>query len=181
VTTFVALLRGINVGGNNILPMKELRVLLTKLGCEDVATYIQSGNAVFKYAGDPAELPALISIAIESGFGFRPSVMVLTASEFDVVANSNPFTAEVSEAKFLSVWFMHEPAKKANTVRMDEIASGGERFLLSDSAFYMYAPNGIGRSKLANEAEKCLGVAATARNWRTVGKIREMLASTLRL
>lgn len=176
MTAFVALLRGINVGGKNILPMQELRELLAKLGCEDVATYIQSGNAVFRYTGDAAALPELISIAIESGFGFRPSIMVLTASEFDAVARANPFTAEVSEPKFLHVWFMHEPAKKANTARMDQIASGDEEFLLTDSAFYMYAPNGVGRSKLASGVEKCLGVAATARNWRTVGKIGEMLS-----
>jgi uncharacterized protein (DUF1697 family) len=176
VTAFVALLRGINVGGKNILPMKELRELLTKLGCEDVATYIQSGNAVFRYTGDSTELPGLISTAIESGFGFRPSVMVLTANEFAAVAKENPFAAEGSEPKFLPVWFMHEPAKNANTERMDEIASGGEKFLLTDSALYMYAPNGVGRSKLASAAEKCLGVAATARNWRTIGKIGELLS-----
>jgi len=166
MVAFVALLRGINVGGKNILPMKEFRALLTTLGCEDAATYIQSGNAVFTYAGNATKLPESIASAIESGFGFRPSIMVLAA---------NPFSAEVSELKYLHIWFTQESAENANTERLDEIASAGERFLLTDSAFYLHAPNGIGRSKLASEVEKCLGVRATARNCRTVSKIGEML------
>ena len=173
---FVALLRGINVGGKNILPMKELRELLTTLGCEDAATYIQSGNAIFTYAGDSAELPESIAGAIESGFGFRPSVMVLAENEFNAVAAANPFSAEVSEPKLVHIWFMQESAGNANTARLDEIATAGERFLLTDSAFYLHAPNGIGRSKLASEVEKCLGVRATARNCRTLSKIGEMLS-----
>ncbi len=176
MTAFAVLLRGINVGGKNILPMKELRELLTTLGCEDVATYIQSGNAVFRYAGDSAELPERIAAAVDSGFGFRPSVMVLTAGEFDAVATENPFAAESAEPKFLHVWFKREAAKNANTARMDEIASSDEKFLLTESAVYLYAPKGIGRSKLAGGMEKCLGVQATARNWRTVSKIGEMLS-----
>ena len=176
MTTFVALLRGINVGGKNILPMKAFREQLTKLGCTDVATYIQSGNAVFRHSGSSAKLSELISTAIESDFGFRPSVMVLTKGEFNSVAAVNPFSAELSEPKFLNVWFVQESVTKANTVRMNEIASGDEKFLLTDSAVYLYAPNGIGRSKLAAGMEKCLGVQATARNWRTVGKIGEMLS-----
>ena len=176
MTAFVALLRGINVGGKNILPMKALRELLETLGCEDVATYIQSGNAVFRYAGNSVELPELISAEIESGFGFRPSIMVLTKDEFNAVAVANTFTVEVSEPKFLNVWFVQESVVKANTVRMNEIASGDEKFLLTDSAVYLYAPDGVGRSKLAAGMEKCLGVQATARNWRTVGKIGEMIS-----
>ena len=177
MTAFVALLRGINVGGKNILPMKAFRELLTTLGCNDVATYIQSGNAVFKHSGSSAELAELISIAVESGYGFRPSVMVLTADEFDAVGKANPFAAEVSEAKFLPVWFVQEPITSANTMRMDELKSGGEKYQLTDSAVYLFAPNGVGRSKLASAMEKCLGVPATARNWRTVSKIGEMLSS----
>ena len=176
MTKFVVLLRGINVGGKNILPMEELRELLEKLGCENVATYIQSGNAVFRYRGNAAELPDLIATAIDSRFGFKPSVMVLTAGEFDAVAKANPFAADASEPKFLHVWFLREPAISANTTRMGELESGGEKFLLTDPAVYLYAPDGIGRSKLAAGMEKCLGVPATARNWRTVSKIGEMLS-----
>jgi uncharacterized protein (DUF1697 family) len=176
VNSYVALLRGINVGGNNILPMKDFRDLLTALGCEDVATYIQSGNAVFKHVGKSAELSDSIAVAIESGFGFQPSVMVLTATEFATIVANCPFPPEDIEPKFLHVSFLREVATATNTERLEEIASSGEEFLLTDSAFYLYAPNGVGRSKLASEVEKCLGVPATARNWRTVSKIAEMLS-----
>jgi uncharacterized protein (DUF1697 family) len=175
MTAFVALLRGINVGGNNILPMAELRALLETLGCGDVATYIQSGNLVFRHDGKAAELSELISGAVNAKFGFRPSVMVLTASEFAAIAETDPFAALVSDPKFLHVWFLREEATNANTGRMHEIASESEEFRLTESAFYLYAPDGIGRSKLAAAVEKCLGVPATARNRRTIGKISDLL------
>jgi uncharacterized protein (DUF1697 family) len=104
VTKYVALLRGINVGGNNILPMEQLRELLAKLGCEDVATYIQSGNAVFRHKGNAAELPDLIATAVESWLGFIPSVIVLTAGELDSVATAKTFWAEVNEPKNIDGW-----------------------------------------------------------------------------
>jgi uncharacterized protein (DUF1697 family) len=175
MTAFVALLRGINVGGKNILPMSEFRDLLATLGCEDIATYIQSGNAVFRHHGTTAKLSDRIAEAVSSEFGFQISVMVLTASEFAAVATANPFAVDVSELKFLHVWFLRETTAKANTQRMDEIASDNEEFLLTDSAFYLHAPDGVGRSKLAGDVERCLGVPATARNWRTVGKIGVLL------
>jgi uncharacterized protein (DUF1697 family) len=176
MTAFVVLLRGINVGGNNILPMQAFRELLATLGCENVATCIQSGNAVFTYAGEAAALPVSIASAVESAYGFRPPVVLLTATEFNAVTAANVFAAEDVEPKFLHVWFLQQTARNANTARMDELASGGEKFLLTDAAFYLYAPHGIGRSRLAGATEKCLGVQATARNWRTVSKIGEMLA-----
>ena len=175
MTAFVALLRGINVGGNNILPMKDFRELLAGLGCENVATYIQSGNAVFEYDGCSTDLSRLISDAVESGFGFRPSVMVLTASEFAEVGAANPFVEAVSEPKSLHIWFLREVATQADTLRMNEVAADSERFQLTDAAFYLHAPDGIGRSKLAAAVEKLLGVAATARNWRSVSKINDLL------
>ena len=175
MTEFVALLRGINVGGKNILPMSEFRELLTTLGCDDVATYIQSGNAVFRHHKATAELSELISEAVMSRFGLQVSVMVLAASEFAAIAAANPFAADDFEPKFLSVWFLRERAVNANVQRMDEIACENEVFLLTDSAFYLHAPDGIGRSKLASNVERCLAVPATARNWRTVGKIGVLL------
>ena len=176
MNSYVALLRGINVGGNNILPMKEFRELLAALGCEDVATYIQSGNAVFKHDSDSAGLSESITAAIASSFGFEPSVVVLSATGFSAVVAKCPFAAEAIEPKFLHAWFLHEAATAANTVRLNELASGGEKFFLTDSAFYLHAPNGIGRSKLGGQVEKCLGVPATARNWRTISKIAELLS-----
>jgi len=175
MTEFVALLRGINVGGKNILPMSEFRELLATLGCDDVATYIQSGNAVFRHHKSTTELSELISEAVRSRFGLQVPVVVRTANEFAAIVAANPFAAEAAEPKFLSVWFLGERAANANTQRMDEIACDSETFLLTDSAFYLHAPEGFGRSKLASNVEKCLAVPATARNWRTVGKIGALL------
>jgi len=158
------------------LPMKDFRDLLAALGCEDVATYIQSGNAVFKHDSDSASLSGSITAAIASSCGFEPSVVVLSAAEFSAVVAKCPFEREAIEPKFLHAWFLREAATAVNTERLNALASGGEKFVLTDSAFYLHAPNGIGRSKLGGQVEKCLGVLATARNWRTISKIAEMLS-----
>jgi len=175
MAAFIALLRGINVGGNNMLPMSEFRQLLSTLGCEEVATYIQSGNAVFKHSKTATQLSESISRAVHSQFGFRPPVMVLTASEYAAVAAANPFPAVVSEPKLLHVWFLGEKAVDADTKRLGELAAESEKYSLTDSAFYLHAPEGIGRSKLGAGVERCLGVPTTARNWRSVCKIGELL------
>lgn len=177
MTSFVILLRGINVGGKNILPMQDFRELLDNLGCAQVATYIQSGNAVCKYSGETTGLSSKIGAAIENQFGFRPSVLVVSSSDFLKIAAANPYTAQGVEQKFLHVWFLQAPPRQANKARLDDIVANDEKFTLTDTAFYLCAPNGIGRSKLAKDVEKCLGVPSTARNARTVSKIGEMLAA----
>ncbi len=177
MTVYVALLRGINVGGNNILPMKEFRDLLASLGCDDVATYIQSGNAVFKSSRTAPTLAKSIAESIESNYGFRPSVLVLTAKDFDAIAAANPYSVPADEANQVHILFLQKVALKANTARLKEIATASEKFVLTDQAFYLHAPDGIGRSRLAAGVEKCLGVPATGRNIRTVGKIRDLLAA----
>jgi uncharacterized protein (DUF1697 family) len=176
MASYVALLRGINVGGRNILPMKDFREILENLGCEDVATYIQSGNAVFHHSGKAMEVSESISDAIETDFSFRPSVMVLTAEEFAATAAVNPFADVAVEAKNAHIWFTSEAITNADKTRLRELATASEEFALTENAFYLHAPDGIGRSKLASNVEKCLGVEATARNWRTTGKIAELIA-----
>lgn len=177
VHLYVTLLRGINVGGNNVLPMQDFRDLLASLECEDVATYIQSGNAVFRHASGAEDLSGTISTAIANQYGFRPDVMVLPASNFSRIVAANPFPAEAAEPKCLHVWFLLEAASQVNTARIEKMLCNGEKYSIGDSAFYLYAPNGVGRSKLAANVEKCLGVQATARNWRTVSKIDAMLGA----
>jgi uncharacterized protein (DUF1697 family) len=176
MTAYVALLRGINVGGNNILPMQEFRNLLASLGCEDIATYIQSGNAVFTSAGKAPALSVSIADSIEAKYGFRPAVLVLSAGEFETIAAASPFVVAPGEENQVHIFFMAKPAARPNTGRLKEIATVNEKFVLAGRAFYFHAPDGIGRSRLAAEVEKCLGVPATGRNIRTVGKIRELLA-----
>jgi len=177
MTKFVALLRGINVGGNNILPMQEFRSLLDELGCNDIATYIQSGNAVFRSASRASKLSVSIADGIEAKFGFRPVVLVLSATDFETIAAANPFAVPPENEKQVHISFLQSPASRPNIARLKQLASPTEKFVLTDAAFYLHAPDGIGRSKLAAEVEKCLGAPATARNLRTVGKITALLAT----
>lgn len=172
---YVALLRGINVGGHNILPMQKLRDLLTGIACTNVATYVQSGNAVFQHAAGPARLAGDIATTIEAEFGFQPAVLVLESETFRAIAAGNPYADEAEDSKPSHVWFLSEPAVNANLEKLTAIASDDERFELTDKAFYLRAPSGIGRSKLAAAVEKSLGVPATARNSRSVSKICGLL------
>lgn len=172
---YVVLLRGINVGGNNPLPMKQFRDLLSSLGCEDVATYIQSGNAVFGYENGVDDLRSNIATRIEAESGFRPSVMIRSREDFEAIVAGNPFAVGEFDPKMVHAWILGDIAVDADTAKMKSVASVDERFLLTDSAFYLQAPSGIGRSKLASAVEKLLAVTTTARNWRTMTKIAEML------
>jgi uncharacterized protein (DUF1697 family) len=175
MATWVAFLRGINVGGNHKLPMKELAALLGEEGLTDVATYIQSGNVVFRSAR--ATAPALekrIGAAISGQHGFQPRVMVLSAAELEQAAAASPFPQADADPTTLHLFFL---AAKPSSARLDalrELKAGNETFELIDKVFYLYTPDGFGRSKLAERAERHLGVDATARNWRTVGKVLEM-------
>ncbi len=170
--SYIALFRGINVGGNNILPMKDLRALLEKLGAANVKTYIQSGNAVFQHeAEDISQLSSRISTAIKESHGFEPRVLLLDAAEMAQAMAANPFPEAESEPKTLHLYFLASAPQSPDLEMLESLKKDNEQFKLIDKVFYLYAPDGIGRSKLAERAEKALGVAATARNWRTVSKI----------
>ena len=172
----VALMRGINVGGKNILPMRDLREILGELGCESVANYIQSGNVVFRNKRKNDGLAKSISKAVEKRFGFAPFVLVMSATTFEGIASANPYAAKAAEPKHVHTSFLAGPADNADLQRMHERKSSTEEFTLTDTAVYFYAPDGIARSKLANEMERHLGVSATGRNQRTVEKLQAMLS-----
>ncbi len=180
MNNWIALLRGINVGGHNILPMKELKVLLEALGCRDIATYIQSGNVVFRHTeSDAASLEATISGAIGESFGFEPRVMLLSVDEFTRCVRDNPFSQALQAPKTLHMWFLAAPAEDPDIEKMESLKAATEEFILTAKAFYLSAPDGIGRSKLAASVEKLLGVPATARNLRTASKLCEMTSKML--
>jgi uncharacterized protein (DUF1697 family) len=171
----IALFRGINVGGRNSLPMKALCTLLESLGCSDVKTYIQSGNVIFRHSTtDDVKLCRDIGATVENEFGFQPKVLLLTATELQQAVNDNPFADATAEPKTLHLWFLAEKVKNIDLASIESLKSESESFVLADRIFYLHAPDGIGRSKLAAGIEKLLGVATTARNWRTVSKILEM-------
>ena len=173
--TYIALLRGINVGGKGLLPMKELVAILESLGCRDVKTYIQSGNAVFEHSeSEASKLAGKISAAIAKKRGFAPHVLVLDAKEFQRAVDGNPFPEAAEEPKSLHLFFLDSKPAKATLKSLDSLKSDNEQFELRGSVFYLHAPDGIGRSKLAANVERKLGVPATSRNWRTVCKLLEI-------
>ncbi|WP_108124121.1 DUF1697 domain-containing protein [Saccharospirillum mangrovi] len=173
--TWIALFRGINVGGHNSLPMKTLKELLAGLGAENIQTYIQSGNAVFTHASrDSVKLAEQISLAVHETQAFKPEVMLLTEAALNAAIDANPYPQAEADPKSLHLFFLAEPARQAKLDEIQELAKDSEAFTLTESVFYLYAPEGIGRSKLAERVERKLGVSATARNWRSVRKIQEL-------
>ena len=174
--TFIALFRGINVGGRNSLPMKELISLLEDLGCRSVKTYIQSGNAVFESKEkDASRLSNKIRVEIKKCRGFEPYVLLLGLEEMEKAIAGNPFPETESEPKYLHIGFLASAPANPDLKALEGLKKKSERFLLRDKVFYLYAPDGVGRSKLAASTEKLLGVSMTDRNWQTVCKIRDMV------
>ena len=179
MTIKVALLRGINVGGKNSLPMQALRELLAELGCRNFSTYIQSGKVVFESDEAADALSRRLSGLIKKRFGFESFVLILTGDVFKAIADANPFAHDDIEPKFVHVNFLSRKATAPDIHGMQDRQSGTEDFMLTDRALYLRAPDGIGRSKLAADAEKLLGVPATGRNWKTVCKLVEMVNAAI--
>ena len=173
--TYVALFRGINVGGTGILPMKDLVGILESLDLRDVKTYIQSGNVVFRSAEEePATIAARISGKIRKRFDFEPRVLLLEPAEIQKALQANPFPEAESEPKTLHLSFLVSEPDDPDLESMESIRKDSERFSLQGRVFYLHAPEGIGRSKIAASVEKLLGVPVTSRNWRTVARIMEL-------
>ncbi len=175
MNTYVALFRGINVGGKNALPMKELVAVFESLGARNIKTYIQSGNAIFQCSEkNISRFSNKIGIEIESRFGFSPQMVVLELAEIEKVIANNPFKEAELLPDTLHVGFLATLPVKQDFSKLESIKIQSERFLLIDKIFYLHAPEGFGRSKLAANTERLIGVPMTFRNWRTLSKIREM-------
>ena len=172
---YIALFRGINVGGTGSLPMKELAAILQGLGCQDVRTYIQSGNAVFASAQqDSASLAAAIGAEIKQRHGFEPRVLLLKRAEFEQAIAANPFPEAENDPQTLHLGFLASAPQKPDLQGIEKLRAASERCQLIGRLFYLYAPDGIGRSKLAANSERLLGVPMTDRNWRTVQALAAM-------
>jgi len=177
-TTYAALLRGINVGGSRKVPMADLRTLMEGLGHDGVRSYLQSGQAVFTADhGDEESLAAELAGAIEERFGFAVDVIVRDHAYLRAVVENCPFPAAELEAKQLHVTYFSAPVDEDRYAEIDRAAYLPEDFRLGDRALYLYVPDGLGRSKLAEHLSKPRlnkGVIATSRNWNTVVKLVEM-------
>lgn len=175
MTTWVALLRGINVGGHHIVPMKDLRAILADLGYRDAKTYIQSGNCVFRSDESAAGAIAdAIATAIDGRFGFKPAVFVLAAEDLDAAIAGNPYDPG-SDLKSVHLMFLARPAIDTDLDALAALRAGREDFTLTGTVFYLFAPDGIGRSKLAEKLDRHIRVPMTGRNLRSVLKIAELV------
>ncbi len=178
MSTWITLLRGINVGGRNKLPMKALTSLLENLGCTDVKTYIQSGNAVFRHNTRSAtQLSDAIRGAIAAEHGFEPAVLLLKPAELRDAVASNPFPEAAAEAdgKRLHAIFLATKPETPDLEVLEAVRQPDESWELINRALYLVTPSGFHKSKLAAKAERVLGVQITARNWRTTMKLLEMV------
>ncbi len=173
---FVALLRGVNVGGKAKVPMPTLRSAIEDVGATDVRTYIQSGNVVFRASDAVARrVPAAIAAAIEKKLGFRVPLVMRTAAELDDVTRNNPFLHAGADPRALHVSFLGDAPAAAKVAALDPNRSPGDKFVVRRREIFLHCPNGVGKTKLTNQYfESRLGTPSTARNWRTVLALLEM-------
>jgi uncharacterized protein (DUF1697 family) len=166
----VALLRGINVGGKNKLPMKSLAAMFAEAGCRDVRTFIQSGNVVF--GAEPAvvrRLAVVIPGAIAHRFGIQTRLVTRTAAELRAVARDNPFLASGADPATLHVAFLADLPDPSSAAALDPRRSPGDAFAVRGREIYLHCPNGVARSKLTNQYfDSRLGTTSTMRNWKTL-------------
>ena len=185
MASHVALLRGINVGGRNKVPMADLREVVTSLGHTGVSTYIQSGNVLFSTVeDDTAKLAAALESAIEDRFGIWSSVVVLSRDELARVLAANPYPDEPNPRMVHVVFLNGSPPRDLLdriTAAESAVAAKGSRdtVQLAGQALFLHTPDGFGTSELAQNVLKILappkkskpGLAATARNWATATKL----------
>jgi uncharacterized protein (DUF1697 family) len=176
MSTYVAILRGINVSGHKVIKMERLRALFEDLGFANVKTYVQSGNVIFGTDEPPAGLAPKIEKKILKEFGFDVPVLTKSARELTDIVARNPLAKEpgIDPAK-LHVTFLSNDAPRDAVKLLQPLAMGAEKIQIAGRAVYLYCPNGYGNTKLTNTTiEKKLACRATTRNWATTNKLLEM-------
>jgi uncharacterized protein (DUF1697 family) len=170
----LALMRGINVGGKNILPMKELAAMFESAGCAKVRTFIQSGNVIFTAAPKVCEgLSNAIAAQIAKKYGYRTPVILRTVKQMREAIAGNPFPGEEER---LHLMFLQDKPAAGLAAKLDANRSTPDRFLVRGAEIYLHLPNGGGRSRLTNAwFESQLSTVSTLRNWRTVTKLLELM------
>lgn len=176
MNTCIALLRGINVGGHNKIPMAELRELCEKIGLRDVQSYIQSGNLVFAAADPPQQIETRIEQALEETFGLKIDVIVRTAAQWPEYVKKNPLAEACEKAPNLVMLALSKKPPKADAVvALRERAAVDERIEAGAGAIWIHYGSGAGRSKLSpGLLDRLVGSPVTTRNWRTILKLAEL-------
>jgi uncharacterized protein (DUF1697 family) len=170
---WVALLRGINVGGRNSVPMAELKKLFDAHGCLAVRTYIQSGNVLFTHElSDRAKLAELLESAVSDSFGVSATVVLRTFHEIDKVARAEPFGPDNS--KTVVTFLAMKPAREA-VITLESLDVAPDRVAVVGSDVFLHYPNGVSGARLTGALlERELGVPGTARNWKTVTRLAQL-------
>lgn len=178
MTSYVALLRGINVGGHHKVPMADLRDAMTAFGATEVSTYIQSGNVVFNSDAAEDDLRPALSDALSERFGFPLPVVIRSAEDLATAAHAHPFADLGVEEKLLHVVFLAEPPDAGTVAAFDVSAYAPDRLEVRGRDVYVAYPAGSGRSKLTLDViQRGLGATGTGRNWRTVQKLLELTSA----
>jgi uncharacterized protein (DUF1697 family) len=175
MTVYVAMLRGVNVGGNS-LKMDWLRKACEGLGLLDVRTYVQSGNIVFSSRASAPKLAQTLQTTIDAQTRLPVTVVLRSASELEKIVAGNPFLKQKSvEVTKFHVTFLSKAPVKPALDRLDALAGTRDQYCLAGSELYLHCPIDYGETKLSNGAiEKVLGVGATTRNWKTVTTLLAM-------
>jgi uncharacterized protein (DUF1697 family) len=169
----LALLRGINVGGKAILPMKDLAAIFAAAGATAVQTYLQSGNVVFD-AADPEAVAARVTVEIAARFAYPGRVVLRSAAELAAAYRSNPFDGAPIET--LPVYFLADEPTPEAVQSLDPNRSPGDTFVVRGRDIFLHLSNGMARTKLTNAYfDSKLQTVSTARNWKTVAKLVEMM------
>ncbi|HUU96854.1 MAG TPA: DUF1697 domain-containing protein [Phycisphaerae bacterium] len=178
MTSFIAVFRGLNVGGSHKVPMAELRSVLEGLGLSRVRTYIQSGNAVFGAVEDEAAVEALaqrIEAAFERAFGFRTPAALRSLGQWRAAVAACPFTSRHDQPQQVHVGFCRSNPDPERLAALGSIGSGADEIVASGLEVYLHTPDGLGRSRLGNAlVSRNLGTTITLRNWRTVEALEQM-------
>jgi uncharacterized protein (DUF1697 family) len=176
VPPHVALLRGVNLGGKNKLPMKELVLMFTEAGCHNVTTYIQSGNVIFSAVpAVAARIPALISAQIGKRFDFQTQIVLRTGEQLREIVSNNPFMKAGAAEETLHVLFLADLPNSHDIDQLDADRSRPDEFIMHGREVYLRLPHGVARTKLTNNYfDSKLRTTSTGRNWRTVIKLSEL-------
>ena len=178
-TTFIALLRGINVGGNNLIPMADLRSLCADIGADCVQSYIQSGNLVFNFASTASAIETTLESAIQKRWGIAIPVIIRSATQWEKHIVNNPFAAVArKEPQFVMLGLPKGLPKPDAAEKLRERTDNGEKVVQIDDTLWFHFANGAGKSKLPALFDRFAGTPVTARNWNTVLKLDELARQT---
>ena len=178
MSRWLALLKGVNVSGNHLLPMKPLAAMLEENSFLQVQTYLQSGNIIFTHPADnPALLCSQMGELIEQHAGFKPSIILKNSHQLTDALAQLPWTelTLAKDAKTLHFYFLEKIPTTINQTRLATLLQSDERWAIYKDILYFHTPSGFGRSKLPTQFDKILGVTTTARNWNSVDALHKMM------